>query len=163
MLDICRQQVEKEGVTSRCSFYEGYLDSLPDGEVYDAATCFLVSQFILDQRTRSGFFQQIAERLQPGGILASSDLSFEVTSKNYDALIGVWQRVMATSAISPEGLSQMKAVYAKNVGILPPTTVESIIKSGGFEAPVQFFQAGLIHGWFAKRVQSMPSNKVCRD
>ncbi len=46
----------------------------------------------------------------------------------------------------------MKAAYAKDVAILPPADVASIIESGGFEAPVQFFQAGLIHAWFAKRV-----------
>ena len=27
----------------------------------------------------------------------------------------------------------------------------SVIESGGFEPPVQFFQAGLLHAWFSKR------------
>lgn len=151
MLDVCRHRVDEAGFTSRCYFHEGYLDSLPVEEKYDAATCFLVSQFILEQDARSDFFQQIANRLQPDGILASSDLSSEVESKNYDKLLGVWQRMMATSDISPEGLSRMKAMYAKDVAVLPPTAVESLIKSGGFETPVQFFQSGLIHAWFAKR------------
>ncbi|MEG4009334.1 class I SAM-dependent methyltransferase [Microcoleus sp. Pol11C1] len=151
MLDVCRHQVEEVGFTSRCYFHEGYLDSLPVEEMHDAATCFLVSQFILEQKARSDFFQQIANRLQPDGILASSDLSSEVDSENYDAILGVWQKVMATSDVSPKGLSQMKAAYAKDVAVLPPTAVASIIKSGGFEVPVQFFQAGLIHAWFAKR------------
>jgi len=152
MLDICRNEIKELGFSSRCSFHEGYLDTLPVGELYDAATCFLVSQFILDQSVRSDFFKQIANRLQPGGILASSDLSSDVNTENYKALLNVWQRVMAASDISTEGLLRMRAAYAKNVGILPPITVESVIKSGGFETPVQFFQAGLIHAWFAKRV-----------
>jgi hypothetical protein len=32
-------------------------------------------------------------------------------------------------------------------------TVAAIIEAGGFETPVQFFQAGLIHAWHAKRPQ----------
>jgi hypothetical protein len=56
MLDVCRPPAEAEGIASRCDFHEGYLDSLPAGERYDAATCFLVSQFILDEQERSGFF-----------------------------------------------------------------------------------------------------------
>jgi hypothetical protein len=35
--------------------------------------------------------------------------------------------------------------------ILPPKLIASIIESGGFETPVQFFQAGLIHAWFSER------------
>jgi len=35
--------------------------------------------------------------------------------------------------------------------VLPETTVASIIASGGFDSPVHFFQAGLIHGWFARK------------
>src|SRR5688500_445624 len=59
MLEVCRQRAEAEGFASRCDFHEGYLDSLPAGEPHDAATCFLVSQFILEPDARSGFFRAI--------------------------------------------------------------------------------------------------------
>ena len=119
MLDICRKRVDEAGLSSRCSFHEGYLETLPPESMHDAATCFLVSQFILDAQARSDFFRQIAERLVPGGILANSDLSADVESEDYDALLAVWQRVMATSAVSAEGLDRMKSGYAKDVAILP--------------------------------------------
>jgi len=45
----------------------------------------------------------------------------------------------------------MKSGYAKDVAILPSSAVASIIGSGGFEKPVQFFQAALLCGWFARR------------
>jgi signal transduction histidine kinase len=32
-----------------------------------------------------------------------------------------------------------------------PLVIASIIEAGGFETPVQFFQAGLIHAWFSRR------------
>lgn len=51
MLDLCRQRAEREGFASRCTFHEGYLDSLASDGRHHAATCFLVSQFILDQGT----------------------------------------------------------------------------------------------------------------
>lgn len=151
MLDVCRKNAEEEDVASRCYFHEGCLDSLPVGESYDAATCFLVSQFILEKEARSTFFQQIAERLKPNGVLVNSDLSFESDSVGYEAILEVWLRIMSGASVSPEGLSRMKDAYDKDVAILPPRAVASIIESGGFEAPVQFFQAGLIHAWFAKR------------
>ena len=151
MLDLCRQAAEEEAVAARCTFHEGYLDSLTVEEVHDAATCFLVSQFILDKAARSQFFQQIANQLKPGGILVNSDLSSEKGSADYETILEVWQRVMSGASVSPEGLSRIKDAYDKDVAVLPPTEVASIIESGGFEAPVQLFQAGLIHAWFAKR------------
>jgi tRNA (cmo5U34)-methyltransferase len=125
--------------------------------MYDGATCFLVSQFILVQEARSEFFRAIANRLQPGGVLASSDLASDVGSNVYDALLHAWLNMMASAGIQPEELERTRAAYAKDVAILPPKLIASIIESAGFEPPVQFFQAGLIHAWFSKRASSKPA------
>lgn len=151
MLDVCRQRVDEAGLSSRCSFHEGYVDSLPLEIKHHAATCLLVSQFILNAQDRSRFFGQIADRLVSNGVLVNADLSADVNSSDYDALLALWQRVMSPSVASPEDLERMKAGYAKDVAMLPPVAVASIIESGGFESPTQFFQAALMHGWFAKR------------
>lgn len=151
MLDVCRRRADEAGIAERCEFHEGYLDSLPAGASYQAATSFLVSQFILDQTARSAFFEQIAERLVPGGMLASSDLSTEQDAPGYDDLLRVWQRTITPTDVSDEGLRRMKATYAKDVAVLPPAEVAAILRAGGFEAPRTFFQAGLIRAWFARR------------
>lgn len=151
MLDICRQRAEKEGFVPRCHFHEGYLDSLSAAEPHDAATCFLVSQFILDQQARSEFFREISRKLKPGGILASSDLASNVESSEYEVLLRAWMSMMAASDISPEAIDHMRKAYVNDVGVLPASRIASIIESGGFEPPAQFFQAGLIHAWLSKR------------
>ncbi len=155
MLDICRQRAEKEQVASRCIFHEGYLESLSTIELHDAATCFLVSQFILEQDERSTFFREIANKLKPGGLLASSDLASDVESLEYEVLLHAWMNMMSAADISPEAMESMRRAYANDVGVLPPAKIGSIIESGGFELPVQFFQAGLIHAWLSKRAQTM--------
>jgi tRNA (cmo5U34)-methyltransferase len=154
MLDVCRQRAERDGFASRCHFHEGYLDALSVTELHDAATCFLVSQFILDQRARSEFFGEISNKLKPGAVLASSDLASDVESSEYEVLLRAWMNMMAASDISPEGLDRMRKAYANDVGVLPPNKIASIIESGGFEPPTQFFQAGLIHAWLSQRTPS---------
>lgn len=150
MLDICRRRVDEAGFSSRCSFHEGYLDSLPRDESYDGSTCFLVSQFILDAGARSDFFKQLAARLVPGGVMANADLSFDTRSEEFEALFAVWQRATTGSA-DPADRERMKSGYAKDVSILPSREVKSLIQSAGFDRPVPFFQAALIRAWFAKR------------
>lgn len=151
MLDVCRQRAEKEGVASRCHFHEGYLSSLPNSDSHDAATCFLVSQFILDESERTKFFMEIAARLKPSGLLASADLASDVESAEYEVLLHAWMNMMSASDIAPEAIERMRKAYANDVGVLAPAKIGSIIESGGFELPVQFFQAGLIHAWLSKR------------
>jgi tRNA (cmo5U34)-methyltransferase len=151
MLELCRRKAEQGGFGSRCQFHEGYLDTLVSEKPFDAATCFLVSQFILDQDARADFFRGIASWLVPGGILASSDLSADVDSPEYDALLQTWLNTMSSAGIAAAGLEQMRAAYARDVAVLPPARIASILRAGGFDDPVQFYQAGLIHAWFSRR------------
>jgi tRNA (cmo5U34)-methyltransferase len=151
MLEVCRQKAEKEGFSARCNFHKGYLESLSAVGEFDAATCFLVSQFILDQQARSEFFREISRKLKSGGILASSDLAADVKSSAYEVLLRAWMNMMVATDVSPEGIDRMRRAYANDVGVLPSSRIASIIEAGGFETPVQFFQAGLIRAWVSKR------------
>lgn len=150
MLEVCREKMRNAGFSLRCDFHEGYLDSLSISDPFDGATCFLVSQFILDETARTQFFASIAARLKAGGILASSDLASDVGSDAYEALLRLWLDMLASAGIPAAGLEQLRAAYAKDVAILAPDRVATIIASGGFAAPVLFYQAGLIHAWFAR-------------
>lgn len=151
MLDICRRRAETEGFASRCHLHEGYLETLPEMDPHHAATSFLVSQFILDPTARETFFQSIAERLLPGGILASSDLAADLDSEAFERLLPLWTRLLSGAPASPEALERTRNVYTRDVAVLPPAQVASIIRSGGFEPVVPFYQAGLLHAWFARR------------
>lgn len=163
MLKICRERAEEHGFAARCVFHEGYLDSLPMNEAFDAATCLLVSQFILEPEARSNFFHSIALRLKPDAILASSDLACALTSDADLNLVDVWFRTMAGADVPPDGLARMRAAYGRDVAVLPTKEIEAIIVAGGFESPIHFFQAGLIHAWYSRRAERLipkPANTV---
>ena len=154
MLDLCRSKAEELGFVNRCQFHEGYLKSLPQVNLHDAATCILVSQFILDRQARTSFFRRIARRLKPGGMLVSSDLASGAGPDDYESLLNISASMRASGSAKPEEVERMREAYANDVAILSSQDVASIIASGGFEAPVQFFQAGLIHAWFSRRLSS---------
>lgn len=152
MLEGCRQRAQREGFDSRCVFHHGYLESLPLVESHDAATCFLVSQFLLDQNVRSGFFSEIANKLRPEGFVASADLASDDGSEGLEPLLKPWATMMtAGEEVSAERLAQMRTAYSSDVAVLPAAKVASIIQAGGFQPPVQFFQAGLLHAWISRR------------
>lgn len=151
MLNICRQRVEECGITSHCTFHEGYLDSLPASNSFDAATCLVVSHFIMQQEERRNFFNQIALRLRPQGYLISSDIAFDMSASAYQSLLHVWLRMMKSAEVPDEDVEKMIDGYGRDVAVLPPQEVESIIASAGFDPPVLFFQNLLIHAWYSRR------------
>jgi len=150
MLDICRERAEACGITSRCTFHEGYLDSLPESDAFDAATAVLVSQFIMQSDERREFFRQIAARLRPRGYLVSADLASDMSTSTYKSLFEVWARTMTYSEMPAEEVEKRLASLGQKVAVLPPKDIESIIASSGFDTPVLFFQTLLIHAWYSK-------------
>lgn len=157
MLEVCRRNAEAAGVAERCQFHHGFLDSLPETDnSFDAATCFLVSQFILNAEARIEFFGQIADKLKPNAILATADLCADTESAQYHALLPVWCSLMSDIPVTTEQIARTKDIYTKDVAVLSADKVTAIIAAGSFELPVKFFQAGLLQGWFARRSEQVP-------
>jgi tRNA (cmo5U34)-methyltransferase len=154
MLELCRRKADDCGVSARCAFHEGYLDSLPPSEPFDAATSLLVSQFILAAEARASFFRTIAERLRPGGYLVSADLAADTTSDTYLRLLDVWLRLMRETGSPPEKIEKLRVTYIRDVAVLPPQQVSAIISSAGFGRPTLFLQTVLIHAWYAQKAPS---------
>jgi tRNA (cmo5U34)-methyltransferase len=69
----------------------------------------------------------------------------------YQSLLEVWLRKMKSPEVTDEHNENLRAAYGRDVAVLPPREVESIIASGGFDAPVLFFQTLLIHAWYSRR------------
>jgi tRNA (cmo5U34)-methyltransferase len=133
MLAELEDRAEEAGISWRCTLHNGYLDSLPTGEPFDAATSFLVSQFILERDVRTKFFRSIADRLRPGAVLISSDLAGDLASPEGRSLLETWMHVMKGGGLTAQEAEKMREVYSRDVAVLPP---------------------GMIHAWHSKRALS---------
>ena len=151
MLNVCRQKAEEQGIADRCIFHHGYIDSLPITKPYHAATCFLVSHFIVDQKERTDFFSQIGAHLVPRGLLVHADLAGNTSAPEYQQLMLVWKRLLQLSEWTPESIESIPQVYKEKVGVIPPKDIEVIVEKGGFSKPVLFYQNLFIHAWFSAK------------
>jgi tRNA (cmo5U34)-methyltransferase len=110
-----------------------------------------VSHFIMQPEERRNFFHQIALRLRPQGYLISSDIAYDLSSSAYSDMLENWLQMMKSADLPEEQVEKMRHVYGRDVAVLPPSAVASIIAAGGFDAPVLFFQSLLIHAWYTRR------------
>ncbi len=151
MMELCRRRVVAHGFVHRCTFHTGYLDTLPAGEPFHAATSLLVSQFLVEHEARRDFFRQMAERLRPRGRLVTADLSGDRNEPDHAKLQDVWFRLMEIAGIPAGQHANMIDAWQRHVAFLPVAELESLIASAGFEAPVLFHQSLLIRAWFTQR------------
>ncbi len=151
MLDICRQRVEEGGIAERCTLHQGYLYTLPASDSFNVATCLFVSHFFMESAERRNFFNQIALRLRPQGYLINADIAYDLSASAYPDILDIWLRVMKSGEISDEHIEKVRAAYGRDMAVLSPSAVASIMASGGFDPPVLFFQSLLLHAWYTKR------------
>lgn len=151
MIAACRARAERDDFANRCEFHAGLLETLPENAAFDGATCLLVSQFLLDPTARTAFFARIAQRLRPGGTLAWADLAWDTAAPDYPAMLRLWMRTLSGAGLDDAAIERMRAAYARDVAILPPERVAQLVGEAGFVAPLRFHQAGMIHGWYARR------------
>jgi tRNA (cmo5U34)-methyltransferase len=151
MLDICRQRAEEEGIAARCTFHEGFIASLPPSGPFHAATCLLVSQFIMDRTERVAFFREIASRLRPGGSLVSADLSADLDAPSTDTMKHFWQQMLRYTGLAEEQVANYLAAWKAAVAVLPAADIEHILTDGGFASPTHLYQSLFIHAWHSRR------------
>ena len=151
MLDLCRQRAEDVEIAARCTFHAGYLDTLPDALPFDAATSLLVTHFLLTPEARRDYWAQIAARLRPEGVLVASALASDMSAPAYQSLLEVWLQMQRYTGTPADAIAKMPDSYGRDVAILPPADIEAEIAASGFQAPTPFYQALLIHAWYAKR------------
>ncbi|MBH23923.1 MAG: SAM-dependent methyltransferase [Myxococcales bacterium] len=142
-----QEKIAAAGLAARCTLHCGTIDTLPQGEPFDAATAFLVSHFMLDIDERRRFFSGIGGRMKPGAILLSADIA---SRTNDEGWLDLWGR-MLRYALPPEAANRMRAALYDKVAVLTPEEVGELLTSAGFRAPRLFFQNLLMHGWYATR------------
>ncbi len=151
MIEKCQQKVDQAGLSSRCTFHAGYVNTLPASPPFDAATAILVSHFMLDEDARSGFFREICERLVAGGHLVSADIATNLTGGDPTVLLNAWTQMLRFSDMPETEVLRFVEALGKKVAALPESEVRALIVAGGFDDPTLFFQNLLMHGFYARK------------
>ncbi len=150
MLDVCRARLEEAGVMPRCELRHGYVQDAPEGEHYDAAISLLVGHF-LPRDDKTDFYRQMYQRLKPGGYFVNAEISFDLESPEFPAMLQNWARVQSLMGATPQSLQGLPQMLKDTLHVLPPAHIETLMRSAGIALPVRFFQAFMISGWHAQK------------
>lgn len=149
MIEVCQKNAEENGISARCKFHIGTVDSLLIKEKFDAATSILVSQFLTEKEDRMKFFREIHKRLNRGAYLINADLTSPDKQISYDKLSEVWTKMLMFAGMSREKAESATSQWGKLVAVSKQEEIEEIILASGFENPTLFYQSLFIKAWFA--------------
>lgn len=149
MLNVCRERIQSAGLADRCEFIHGYVQDVP-GEDFDAVLSVLVSHFV-KREERLNYFKAMSDRLRNGGYLVNAEISFDLHSPEFPAMLKGWEAVQTLMGATPESLAALPKMLKETLSVLPPSETEDLIRQSGIALPVRFFQALMICGWFGKK------------
>jgi tRNA (cmo5U34)-methyltransferase len=150
MLEVCRHRLAQQGMSERCELIHGHAQDAPKGPRFDAALSMLVAHFIA-REARSGFYSAILERLKPEGYFVSAEISADLDGPEFPAMLKNWEQVQALMGATPESLRTLDNTLRHALNVVSPAETTALWQESGFSAPVQFFQAFMIGGWYAQK------------
>ena len=159
MLDECERKLEKAGVLERCTLFHGYLEEYEkkheeeyeSTDEFDAILCLFVMHFLKDLSKRSQMMASFAKKLKKKGTLIQTEISVDTASKEYDSLIKNWMATHALTGADEEKLKKIPEMIENTLGVISPKETERLLKENGFSLPIQYMQAFLIRGWYARK------------
>ncbi len=151
MLEVFREKAIAAGILDRCTIHVGYIETLADLPLHDAATSLLVSHFLQTDASRGAFFAEIAARLKPGGLLVNADLAADMTEKISARLYATWEQMLRETGADAAGLDNYRAGFGKDFAVHTPAAVEALIENNGFERPSPVLQTLLMRTWLTAK------------
>jgi len=140
MMDIAIAQLQRHGLNGRTETHLGYVDDLPDGHRFDAATLIGVLHHLPGDAAKRHILHAIAARLLPGAplVLAGNRYAYA----DHPTLLTAWGERWRMQGSTPE---EVQAKLGKILqGADPPASEEAVaalLADAGFGPPTWFFSS----------------------
>ena len=151
MMEIAKNRLEIQEITKQVKWHPDYVDSLPENQVYDAATLLLVMHFIPDDGSKLSLLQNIAKRLKLGATLVLADLHGDRESDSFKQLFLAWKSFYFNRLENTSLEDENKFNTAINsIHFISESKIISLLKEAGFREITRFYNAFLFGGWSAR-------------
>jgi tRNA (cmo5U34)-methyltransferase len=151
MIKIAKANIDDSGLNNRATLYNGFVDSLPEGEIYDAATLIFVLRFIADDRNKLSLFKDISKRLRNGAKLVLVDQYGDPNSEYFHKMFKAWGYFMKLSGV-PSELAIKIAAQATDKGLFTESGIIELLSEAGFTKATHFYNAFMYGGWVVQKI-----------
>jgi tRNA (cmo5U34)-methyltransferase len=149
MLRQAKSKVEAAGAAARVSWVQGVVENSPL-EPFDAATAFLVLNFVPDDGRRLESLREIHVRLRPGAPFLMINRCTDKNSARFEDDLRVYAAFARRNGAPAEVVEGAVRMQRESLFSVPPEREEAMLAQAGF-GDARLFYAGLrIFGWIAR-------------
>ena len=153
MMAIAKRELADKKLLERVNLHTGYIDTLPRGELMDAATLMLVMHFVPDDGAKLQLLQNIAKHLKPGAELVLADLHGDKSAPYFAKYKKAWQTLYFNSlddAARAKAEQNFASSIDNSIYFVPETRIIELLNIAGFDRINKFYNAFLFGGWTAQ-------------
>lgn len=153
MMTIAQQQLANHKLLEKVSLYNGYLDTLPEIEIFDGATLILVMHFLPDDGSKLNLLKNVASHLKVGAELIVADLYGDQSADYFAKFKQAWQTLYfkqldETARVKAE--ENFEISINNSIYFVPEIRIIELLNLAGFSCVAKFYNAFLFGGWTAK-------------
>lgn len=153
MMAIAKEQLLSMGLPEKVNLHTGYIDSLPETEVMDAATLILVMHFLPDDGAKLELLKNIAQRLKLGAKLILADLYGDKSAAYFNQFTKAWQSLYFSKLddeTREKAAANFQTSISNSIYFVTEARIIQLLQTAGFSEVTKFYNAFLFGGWIAK-------------
>ncbi len=150
MIELSKAKVDEYKLHNRISLHHGFVESLPEEEIYDYATLIFVLRFIKEAEDKKSLFRSIAKRLKPGAKFIIIDQCGIPGSVEFNYLSKCWENFMKFSG-TPTGMVNKIMQQAGNQSVINEHELQTLLTEAGFEKCNRIYSSFIHGGWIVQK------------
>lgn len=151
MFELCRRNISQAGLSERVRLHCGYVENLPSGQNFHAATSILVSHFIQTEEDKVKYFSNISSLLKTDAPLVLADLYGERESEAFAVLFNGWKQFFSNSVSGVSEVDKASAYIQQDISFISEGRLQEILQKSGFGDIRVFFKTFLVGGWICRK------------
>lgn len=147
MLRVAQMKAEEEGMASRVELIHGTVDDVPEGAVFDGATCILVLHFVPELPEKLALLKGIRSHLKAGAPFVLVSKYGDPQDEEFQELVALWKNYWLDMTNMPEEKVEelMRSTLVEKS--LPEEAIRQLLNDAGFHRIAKFFKTNHFGGW----------------
>lgn len=147
MLGAAQMKARAEGMESRVELIHGTVADVPEGAVFDGATCILVLHFVPELADKLALLKKLRSHLEAGAPFVLVSKYGDPEDEEFQALVGLWKNYWLDMTDLPE--EKVEALMKSTLvdASVPEETVRELLAEAGFHKIAKFFKTNHFGGW----------------
>lgn len=150
MIKISRAVLDSHGLSDRVTLHQGYVEDLPEEEMYDSATLIFVMRFIPETSKKLSLLKNIAKRLRPNAKIVIIDQFGDPSQEQFQYMTNAWRNFMKFGGVPCELVIKI-AVQAIEQSFFTEPDIHKLLSEAGFRKPNRFYNSFMHGGWVAQK------------